>query len=358
MPARTDGDGGLAGTMKAAVKEKPAFGSTVVKRVPVPTPRPHEVLIRVDVSSICGTDVHIYDWDPWASGRIKVPLIQGHEFAGHIEAVGDTVTHFRRDDYVSAEGHIACGYCRACRTGNAHVCRNVRIIGIDRPGAFAGYLTVPETNVVANDPDLPPEIATMQDPLGNAVYTVTNANVPGKTVALFGLGPIGLMAVALCRALAARRVIAIGHRNEYRMGLARTLGAHLVLRSGPTLVDEVMDATAGEGVDEVLEFSGAPEAVQQGIEIVREAGGLHVLGLFPKPFSVDMSKFVTKGLALYGIHGRRMFETWEEMAGLLKSGSLDLRPLLTHTFPLDDYVKAMEAMRSGNCGKVAFRMGA
>jgi len=343
--------------MKAAVKEKPAFGSTAVKQVAVPTPRPDEVLIRVDVSSICGTDVHIYDWDAWASARIKVPLIQGHEFAGHVESVGEGVTHFHRDDYVSAEGHIACGYCRPCRTGNPHVCRNVRIIGIDRPGAFAGYLTAPESNIIANDPDLPPEIATMQDPLGNAVYTVMNANVSGKTVAIFGLGPIGLMAIAVCRALAARRVIAIGHRNAYRMDLARKVGAHLVLRSSPTLVDEVMDATSGEGVDEVLEFSGAPEAVQQGIDIVREAGGLHVLGIFPKPFPVDMSKFVTKGLALYGIHGRRMFATWEQMSGLLKSGSLDLRPLLTHTFPLDDYLKAMEVMRSGNCGKVAFRVG-
>ncbi len=342
--------------MKAAVKEKPAFGSTVVKAVPKPTAKPDEVLIRVDVSSICGTDVHIYDWDAWAAARIKVPLIQGHEFAGHVEAVGDRVTHFREGDYVSAEGHIACGYCRACRTGNAHVCRNVKIIGIDRPGTFAEYLTVPESNVVLNDPDLPPELATMQDPLGNAVYTVMNARVPGKTVALFGLGPIGLMAVALCRALAARRIIAIGHRNEFRMALAKKLGADLVLRSGPSLLDEVTDATAGEGVDEVLEFSGAAEAIQQGIDIVRDAGGLHILGLFKEPFPVDVSKIVTKGLSLYGIHGRLMFTTWVQMAGLLKSGSLDLRPLLTHTFALDEYGKAMEVMRSGNCGKVAFKV--
>lgn len=344
--------------MQAAVKEKPAFGATSVKSVPKPTPRPDEVLVRVDVSSICGTDVHIYDWDSWAAKRIKVPLIQGHEFAGHIDAVGDRVSHFHKGDYVSAEGHIACGYCRACRTGNAHVCRNVKIIGIDRPGAFAQYLTVPETNVVANDPGLPPELATMQDPLGNAVYTVMNADVPGKTVALFGLGPIGLMAVALCRALAARRIIAIGHRNEYRMSLAKKLGAHVVLRSSPTLVDEVLDATSGEGVDDALEFSGSPDAITQAIQVVRDAGGVHILGLFKEPFPVDVSTIVTKGLSVYGIHGRLMFKTWEQMGGLLKSGSVDLRPLLTHTFPLDDYVKAMEVMRTGDCGKVAFRVEA
>jgi threonine 3-dehydrogenase len=346
----------MSETMKAAVKSKPAPKSTGVREIPMPEPRPDEVLVRVKMSSICGTDVHIYDWDAWAAKRIKVPLVQGHEFAGEVERVGSNVTGLRKGEYVSAEGHIACGRCTMCRTGNAHVCNNVSIIGIDRNGAFAEFLTFPASNVIVNDHDLPPELATMQDPLGNAVYTTMNANVPGKTVAIFGLGPIGLMAVALCRAMAARKVIAIGHRNQYRMDLAKKVGAHLVLRSSDTLADEVTDATAGEGVDEVLEFSGSETAVQQAIKIVRPAGGIHILGLFPKPLTLDISEMVTKGVSIHGIHGRLMYATWYQMGGLLKSGNVNLKPILTHKFSLDDYNEAMEVMRSGNCGKVAFPM--
>ena len=346
----------MASTMKAAVKQKAAPESTEIRSVPVPRVGPEEVLIRVAVASICGTDVHIYDWDAWAQARIKVPLIQGHEFSGYIEGLGSNVVGFKKGDYVSAEGHIADGTCYMCRTGNAHVCKSVSIIGIDRDGAFAEYLKVPASNVIVNDPDLPPELATMQDPLGNAVYTTTNADVPGKTVAIFGLGPIGLMAVAVARAMGAARVLAIGHRNEYRMKLAKTVGAHVVLKSGKGLVDEVMDLTSGEGVDEVLEFSGSDQALPQALSIVRPAGGIHVLGLYAKPVTFDLSEMVTKGVSMYGIHGRLMYKTWYQMGGLLRSGNLNLRPILTHKFPLDRYGEAMDVMRSGDCGKVAFPM--
>src|SRR5437879_9188829 len=264
---------GMASTMKAAVKSKPAPKSTEIRTVPIPSPGPTEVLIRVKVASICGTDVHIYDWDAWAQARIKVPLVQGHEFSGYVEKVGSDVKGFKRGDYVSAEGHIADGTCYMCRTGNAHVCKSVSIVGIDRDGAFAEYLKVPASNVIVNDPDLPPEFATMQDPLGNAVYTTTNANVPGKTVAIFGLGPIGLMAVALCRAMGARRVIAVGHRNQYRMNLAKTVGAHSVLRSGPRLVEEIMDLTSGEGVDEAVGSSGREEGLKEAVSVARSESG-------------------------------------------------------------------------------------
>src|SRR6266581_3411368 len=278
----------MTSTMKAAVKLKAAPGSTEVRKVVIPEPTASEVLIRVDIASICGTDVHIYDWDAWAAARIKVPLVQGHEFAGHIEKLGSGVTGLRKGDYVSAEGHIACGRCYQCRTGNAHVCKNVSILGIDRDGSFEEYMTVPASNVIVNDDDLSLDLATIQDPLGNAVYTVTNANVPGE--------------------------------------------------------------------DEVLEFSGSEAAVQQAIKVVRPAGGIHLLGLFPKPLSLDISDFVTKGLSMYGIHGRLMYKTWMQMGGLLKSGNVNLKPILTHKFLLDDYNEAMGVMRSGNCGKVAFPM--
>ena len=346
----------MSGTMKAAVKLRPAPKATEVQDVPMPTIADDEVLIRIRIASICGTDVHIYDWDDWAAARIKTPLIQGHEFAGEIEKVGADVTHLEKGDYVSGEGHIACGRCHQCRTGNAHVCENVRIIGIDRSGTFAQHMMMPARNVIKNDPDLPPELATMQDPLGNAVYTVTNANVPGKNVAILGLGPIGLMAVAIARGMAARKVIAIGHRNVYRMDLALLVGAVFVLRSGASLPYHVGDATGGEGVDEVLEFSGSEQAIQEAVKIVRPSGGIHVLGIFSKPVTFDLSELVTKGVNMYGIHGRLMFKTWYDMGGLLKSGNVNLSPILTHRFSLDEYNEAMEVMRSGNCGKVAFPM--
>lgn len=348
----------MSTTMKAALKKKPAPKGTVLTRLPVPSLRPDEVLVRVRIASICGTDVHIYNWNEWARKRIKLPLIQGHEFAGEIEKVGSDVVGLRKGAYVSAEGHVACGRCHMCRTGNAHVCKTVSILGIDRDGSFAEYLKVPAENVIVNDPDLPLELATMQDPLGNAVYTVTNANVPGKTVAIFGLGPIGLMAVALCRAMAAAKVIAIGHENKYRQRLASKVGAHLVLESDGGVADQVLDATAGEGVDEVLEFAGSENAMRHAIEIVRPAGGIHVLGFFNGPVTLDLSEMVTKGVSIHGIHGRRMFATWAQMAGLLKSGAVNLRPILTHTFPLERYDEAMAVMISGDCGKVAFPMEA
>lgn len=344
-------------TMKAAVKVKAAPDSTEVKQVPVPEITDDEVLMRVKIASICGTDVHIYEWDAWSQGRIKVPLIQGHEMAGEVEEVGKDVTHVDVGDYVSAEGHIACGHCYQCRNGQAHVCANVRILGIDRDGSFAEYIAIPESNVIRNDPGLPPEIATIQDPLGNAVYTVDNADVAGKVVAVFGLGPIGLMAVAVCRALSAARVIAVGHRNEYRMDLARKIGAHDVLRSNEHTVQEILDRTSGEGVEEALEFSGSGQALNQAVKAVRSGGGVHMLGIFRGPVTLDLARdVVMRGVSMHGIAGRRMYQTWTRMGGILKSGNLDLRPILTHRFPLDDYVEAMEVMRSGNCGKVAFPM--
>lgn len=343
----------MADTMKAAVKLRAAPGATEVRQVPRPFPAHGEALVRVRIASICGTDLHVYDWDDWARSRIHPPLIQGHEMAGVVMEVGEGVTEISRGDPVSFEGHISCGRCYECRTGQAHVCRNLRIMGIDRDGAFAEYVRVPASNLIKNDPSLPLEIATIQDPLGNAVHVVMNANVPGKSIAIFGLGPIGLMAVALAKALSTAQIIAVEKSNLYRTTLAKKLGAHAVLESDASTVDRILELTNGEGVHEALEFSGAPAALNESVKVVRPGGGVHLLGLYSGPVSLDLSQdVIMRGITLYGITGRRMFRTWYEMAGLLKSGRVDLKPIVTHRFPLDEYTKAMEVVRSRQCGKV------
>ncbi len=345
----------MADTMTAAVKARAAPGATDVKRVPIPKIGPTEALVRVKIASICGTDMHIFDWDEWSQHRIRPPLIQGHEMAGEVERVGDEVTAIAKGDYVTFEGHIACGKCYECRTGQAHVCRNLRIMGIDRDGAFAEYVAVPATNLIKNDPSLPLEVATIQDPLGNATQVVMNANVSGKSIAVFGLGPIGLMAVALAKALSAAQVIAIEYRNEYRKSLAKKLGADVVLESDGNTVGKILDLTQGDGVHDVLEFSGAPPALAQALKVVRPGGGIHLLGLYSNSVTVNLSDdVIMRGVTLYGITGRRMFQTWYQMGGILKSGNVDLRPLVTHRFPLADYEKALEVMRTRQCGKVVF----
>ena len=339
--------------MTAAVKMRSAPGATEVRTVPRPSARAGEALVRVRIASICGTDLHIYDWNEWSQKRIYPPLIQGHEMAGVVERLGDGVTEVAVGNPVSFEGHIACGRCYECRTGQAHVCRNLKIMGIDRDGAFAEYVAVPALNLLKNDPSLPLEVATIQDPFGNAVQVVMNANVPGKSIAIFGLGPIGLMAVALVKALSAAQIIAVEKSNEYRKALAKRLGAHVVLESDPTTVDRILEQTNGEGVHEALEFSGAAPALNQAVKVVRPGGGVHLLGLYSGPVSLDLTQdVIMRGITLHGITGRRMFRTWYEMAGLLRSGHVDLKPIVTHRFPLHDYAKAIEVVRSRQCGKV------
>lgn len=339
--------------MRAAVKTRSAFGSIELQQVEIPVPAPDEVLVKLKIASICGTDMHIYEWDAWSQKRIRTPLIQGHEWAGEVVEVGAACTWAKKGDYVSGEGHINCGHCYQCRTGNPHVCRNVTILGIDRPGAFAEFMAVPERNLIRNEPDLPLEYATIQDPFGNAVYTVFNGDVVAKDVAIFGLGPIGLMAVALCRHIGAKRVFAVGHKNEYRVRLAKKIGAtHVIRSSDDDPVATINEATGGEGVDAVLEMSGSEDALKQGIQVLKPAGQIQMLGIFSKPITVDINGMITKGASMHGIHGRRMFEDWYRMQGLFRSG-IDLMPVVTHKFPLNDIAEAMELMRSGDCGKVA-----
>jgi len=345
--------------MEAVVKVRPEEGGTEIQEVPVPEPGPRDVLIKVKVSSICGTDVHIYEWDPWAQGRIKLPRIYGHEFAGEVVEVGREVQHVKVGDYVSGECHIACGHCYLCRTGNAHICQNVKIFGVDVDGIFAEYFSVPETNVWHNDPDLKPEYASIQDPLGNAVHTATATDLIGKYVAVLGAGPIGVMTVNLAKIFGAAKVFAVGRRNRYRVDLAKKVGADLGLLSAE---DDVLSILAEEtkdrgGVDVVLEMTGNPKAVDMGLKMLRPGGELVLLGVFPQPATLDLSKDVVfKYITIYGINGRLMYKTWYQMKGLFKSGMLDLDTVITHRFRFSEFEQAMAAMRSGQSGKVVMYM--
>lgn len=345
-------------TMRAAVTASSKSRSMVLRDVPRPRIGPTEVLIRVRATSICGTDLHIFNWDLWAQARVRPPIIQGHEFAGEVVAVGQDTQSTRVGDYVSAEGHITCGQCYQCRTGQGHICQRVQILGVDRNGSFAEYIAVPEANVWRNDEDLPLEYACIQDPLGNAVHTVFEANVPSRSVVIFGMGPIGLMSLVLCRALGASQVIAVEHKNPFRVELAKRLGADLVLEAGDSIVETILDASDG-GVDNVLEMSGSGEALDYGVKVVKPGGGVYLLGTFKQPVTLDLSRdIVFRGVKLQGITGRRMFDTWYRMQELFRSRALDLKPIITHRLPFDQIIRGMEIVASGECGKVVLSLGA
>lgn len=342
--------------MRAVVKVRPEEGGTEIRKVPVPSPGPNDVLIRNKVASICGTDVHIYEWDAWASKRIKPPLVYGHEFAGEVVKVGSNIDWIKPGDFVSGECHIACGHCFNCHNGMAHVCKNTRIFGVDVPGIFADYSCIPGHNVWKNDPSLPPEICSIQDPLGNAIHTVFATDFVGRDVAVLGVGPIGAMAISILKNAGARSVIAVGRRNQYRIDLAKKVGADYAISS---LTDDVAatvaEATGGKGVDVALEFAGTPEAVAMGLDIMRSGGTIALLGVYSRPLELDLStKVVFKYATIKGINGRLMFETWHRMAGLLRIPKVreDMGTIITHRYPFEDFEEGMATMRSGQSGKV------
>lgn len=353
----------LPSRMRALVKTAPAPGAEL-REVEVPQPGPGEILVKVRAASICGTDVHIYEWNRWAAARIKPPIIFGHEFAGEVVALGPGVAEglsgdggVRVGDYVSAESHVICGRCYQCQTGQSHICRRCSILGVDRAGCFADYVCIPAANAWPNAPDLPPEVASVQEPFGNAVDTVFAGEVPGKSFLVLGAGPIGLMAVALLRASGATPIIA-SDLSDYRLELARKLGADHVLnaRSVDT-VAETLKLTGGEGVDAVLEMSGARPAIPQALKAVRNGGRVTVLGLPSAPVELDLAEdFVFKGLTMQGITGRHIFQTWHMTRAFLGSGRVDLRPLITHTFPIAEFKAAFELAMSGRCGKIVLKM--
>lgn len=343
--------------MKAVLKQDRAPGA-VLADVPVPSPGPREVLVKVLATSICGTDHHIYIWNEWSQNRIKPPQIMGHEFAGEVVEVGKQVTSVKPGDYVSAETHFVCGHCTQCMLGEKHVCRDVRILGVDTNGCFAEYVVVPEENIWHNDPKIAPDVASIQEPLGNAIHTVMAGETRGKKFVIFGCGPIGLMAVAVAKAVGASFVAAVDV-NEYRLDIARKLGADLVLNSkNQDPVEALLEVTRGEGVDAVLEMSGASVVYGQMFKVVRMGGRVSLLGLPAKPIAVNFSDdIVMRGVTVQGITGRRIWETWLTGRELLASKALNLAPVITHKFDLADFEKGMDLMTSGNCGKVILYPG-
>ncbi len=337
--------------MQAIVKAKRAPGLTVTT-VPKPTPAPGEVLIAVRHAGVCGTDLHIADWDAWAQGRLKPPLVVGHEFAGEIVAMGDAVAGLTTGQLVTAEGHIVCGHCLQCRTGNGHICKNTRIIGVDRDGAFAEYIVMPATNVLPLN-GIPTQVGAVMDPMGNAFHTVLTAEIPGSTVLVVGCGPIGCFAVGIARAAGAAKVIA-SDVNATRLALARRMGAHVTVNAATDdVVRAVLDETGGEGADVVCEMSGVPSALHQAFAAVRLGGRVQLLGLPKGEVAIDFAnEIIFKGITVYGVIGRRMYDTWHQMRRYLTAGLLDPTPVITHRFPLNKIDEALAAIRSGDAGKI------
>jgi threonine 3-dehydrogenase len=341
--------------VRALVKSATGPGFAL-RDVPQPAIRDNEVLIRVRRAGVCGTDVHIYDWDAWAQGRCHPPFTVGHEFAGDVVQVGHLVTDVREGDRVTAEGHIVCGRCHLCRTGNAHVCPNTRIIGVDRDGCFADYIAMPATNVWQLDDAISYEIGGIHDPMGNAFHTaLTNTEVPGSTVLVTGCGPIGIFAVGICKAAGASRIIA-SDVNPTRLALARAMGAHDAVT--PQEAEAAVRASTGTlGVDVVLEMSGVASAIHQAFALVRDGGRVQLLGIPAKPMELDLAtEIIFKGITIYGVVGRRMYETWIQMTQFLRAGQFDPTPVITHRFPLERYDDAIAAIKSGSAGKVVFEI--
>ncbi len=338
--------------MKAIVKTTGAAGADL-REVPVPTPPRDGALVRVKSVSICGTDFHVYNWDAWAAGRVRPPVVMGHEWAGEVVEVGPEAQSLKVGDYVSGESHRVCGHCLQCRTGQGHVCRNTQIFGVDTNGCFAEYFAVPEASVLKNDARVRPEIACMQDPLGNAVHAALAGEIIGQSVAVLGCGPIGLFAIAVARAVGAGPIWA-SDTTDYRLNLACKVGAdHIARVPDENIETQVANGTDGQGVDVVLEMSGAVPAIQQALRLARPGGRVSLMGIPSQAVSLDIAEdLIFKGLTVQGIVGRRLYDTWYTMKSLLASGRLDVSPILTHRLPFEEFAAGMELMRSGQCGKV------
>lgn len=336
--------------MKALSKLKPEEGIWKID-APMPEVGHNDLLIKIKKTAICGTDVHIYNWDEWSQNTIPVPMVVGHEYVGEVVDMGQEVRGFTVGDRVSGEGHITCGHCRNCRGGRTHLCRNTSGVGVNRQGAFAEYLVIPAFNAFKMPHDIPDDLAAIFDPLGNAVHTALSFDVVGEDVLITGAGPIGIMAAAVCKHVGARHVV-ITDINEYRLDLAKKLGDIRTVNVANEDLSQVMSELGmTEGFDVGLEMSGVPSAFHSMLETMNHGGKIAMLGIPGQDMAIDWSKVIFKGLIIKGIYGREMFETWYKMASLIQSG-LDMSAIITHHYSVDDFQKGFDAMRSGQSGKV------
>lgn len=339
--------------MKAIAKVRPAPGVEIID-VDEPEVGPGEVKIRLAAASVCGTDLHIYSWDQWAASRIKPTRIIGHEFCGTIEAVGAGVTDRKVGDFVASESHIVCGHCKQCLNGQGHVCVNTKILGVDVDGGFASHVVIPYENARPTDRSVPKEIASFQDALGNAVHTAMDGPLEGQTVLITGMGPIGLFAVSVCKAAGAAKVI-VTEVSPFRIQLAEQVGADVVLSPQDGDWAGLIEQHAPGGVDATLEMSGHPSSLELAVKCTRPGGRISLLGVYGNPYQqVDLNSVIFKGITVQGIVGRKIWQTWDQMGELLKSGKLNLQPVITHQMHYTDFQKAMELMKAGQAGKVVF----
>lgn len=343
----------LSRTMTAIKKLRAEPGLTWCDNVSVPAVGPRDVLIKVTHAGICGTDRHIYEWDAWSKSRIPLGITTGHEFVGTVAAVGDAVFHTRIGQRVSGEGHIGCGLCEPCRTGNGHICEKVDIIGIDRDGCFAQFVSIPEENVWPVHPDIPDRIAAIFDPLGNAMHTVMSAGVSGRSVLITGVGIIGLMAVTISRAAGAGTIL-VSDIDDRRLNLAKKLGADIAYRADDAnWPDKARQATHNQGPQVLLEMSGHPTAISQGFKALRNGGTAALLGLPSKPVPFDLANdIIFKGVTVLGINGRLMYETWYQVESFVLSGRLNLEPIITHELPMSEFDRGFKLMQAGEAIKV------
>ncbi len=336
--------------MKALVKKSPEVGIWM-EDVSIPECGTNDVRIKITHTAICGSDLHIYKWDEWAQPTVPTPLVTGHEFCGIVEEIGPGVTHYKPGDRVSGEGHITCGYCRNCRAGKRHLCHKTVGVGIQRDGAFAEYLVIPESNVWPIHDDIPSEIAAFLDPFGNAVHTALSYEMVGEDVLITGAGPIGIMAAAVCKFVGARNVV-ITDVNDYRLELARKLGANKAINvSQENIIDSYTDLNMANGFDVGLEVSGNPSAFKDMLAHMYNGGRVALLGLLPESTQINWDEIIFKGLHVKGIYGREMYETWYKMTQMLRSG-MDISEVLTHRYPVDQFQDAFDVISSGQCGKV------
>ena len=341
--------------MKALAKLKAEPGIWMTETA-VPEIGHNDVLIKIRKTAICGTDMHIYQWDEWSQATVPVPMVTGHEYAGEIVALGSEVRGYEIGDRVSGEGHITCGHCRNCRAGRRHLCRNTEGVGVNRPGAFAEYLALPAYNLFKLPDEISDDLAAIFDPFGNAVHTALAFDVVGEDVLITGAGPIGIMAAAVIRHIGARHVV-ITDVNDYRLALAEQMGATRTVNVSRESLKEVMaELDMHEGFDVVLEMSGVPSAVEQMLDVINHGGKIAMLGIPPGEMAIDWTKVIFKGLTIKGIYGREMFETWYKMASLIQSG-LDLSPIITHRLDVADFQQGFEIMGSGQSGKVVLDWG-